>query len=260
VASSEAKEPQAPTEKVGLLEDYSFLASKLSVYVLSLDGWSWAVAWAQLGIRCVRCIPLSPSASAQLDELAAVPCMNARLVKSAVPVVDGSINAVTLCAHVTAAQAKAWPREWDALREIMDVWRKTSVQIVTMGGGRDFQVETRKWFGALRAWQQMKHCQLGGLTAAIIFLGWREPKLGTSPAEPGKRRNPVRPLDRFLEPSTKLGEWKRATMAATCWSLCRANATPFPVPWGSSKPWVEAPTSLLAKRGAATGDDRRILI
>jgi hypothetical protein len=253
-------ESKVPIEKVGLLEDYSFLASKLSVYVLSLDGWSWAVAWAQLGVRSVKCVALSAPAAVQLDELVGVPSMGARLVKSSVPVFGSSKQGVAMCVHATGQQVKAWPREWDALRKLLDVWREASVQLVTMSGAKDFQADTRKWFGARRAWQKMRHRHLGGLTTAYVFLGWREPGLETELTEPGKRRNPIRPLDRFLEPSTKLSKWKRATAVASCWAPCRANASAFPVPWSADEPWVEAPTCLLAKRDFQAGDDGPILI
>ena len=41
----------------------------LKVVVLSNDGWSWALAWRQLGVEQVCCFAMSSRAKAQLDSL-----------------------------------------------------------------------------------------------------------------------------------------------------------------------------------------------
>jgi hypothetical protein len=55
----------------------------------------------------------------------------------------------------------------------------------------------------------------------------------------------MRPLGRFLEPSVKLSQWRKAGASADCWAPCYDAAVPFPFPWGLKDPWVEAPTCLL---------------
>jgi hypothetical protein len=46
-----------------------YVYKELNVLVISDDGWSWDLAWRQLGALIVSCYPLSELASKQLLEL-----------------------------------------------------------------------------------------------------------------------------------------------------------------------------------------------
>jgi hypothetical protein len=56
----------------------------------------------------VKCVALSSPAAVQLDELVGVPTMGARLVKSSVPVLGSSKQAVAMCVHAIGRVAKAY--------------------------------------------------------------------------------------------------------------------------------------------------------
>jgi hypothetical protein len=179
--------------------------------------------------------------------------MAARLVKSKAPQPSDGERGVVLCVHASADQVKTWPDEWRDLQVLMDAWREDGIQILTLGTGRAFQAGAREWFGRTQ-WQEMRHRNLGGLTTARILLGWRGPRPPATAPKPSDRRNPLRPLGSFLEPSTKLSKWRREGTIEACWAPCRVGAKAFLVPWGPSDPWVEAPTCLLGKRDLSACD------
>jgi hypothetical protein len=50
-------------ERVALLRNFEFLKSGLCVYVLLQGDWCWVLAWAQLGVDSVTCVPLNDAAT-----------------------------------------------------------------------------------------------------------------------------------------------------------------------------------------------------
>jgi hypothetical protein len=230
---------------MSLLQDYHFLAHRLTVYVFSLDGWSWAIAWAQLGVGCINCVPLTDTAALQLDELIAEPAMAARLRRTPLPESNELGVGTVFSLHVTASQAAASAPEWGSLQRTLTETQGAVVQLVTVGSSKAFQEKTWRDLGRSMIWQEMRHRTLGGLTSARVLLGWRGPHSESAKPEPGKRRNPMRPLGRFLEPSVKLNQWRKGGTNTDCWAPCRDGAVPFSLPWGPGEPWVEAPTCLL---------------
>jgi len=53
---------------VGFLHSLHVLR-ELNIVVVSVDGWSWVLAWAQLGVCEVTCLPLNPWARSNLTGL-----------------------------------------------------------------------------------------------------------------------------------------------------------------------------------------------
>ena len=97
-------------------------------------------------------------------------------------------------------------------------------------------------------WEELRHRRLGGLTSARVIALWRSNYPGKDSAlRPGARQGPLRPLAEFLEPSTRLTEWRLASsrdagIARTqnvCWCPMAVDATPYPWPWAGAPRWVE---------------------
>jgi len=65
---SEPQQKQYGDEMVEYLHGMHIL-SELEVMIISVDGWSWALGWAQLGATAVSCLPLTDRAKVNLDVL-----------------------------------------------------------------------------------------------------------------------------------------------------------------------------------------------
>jgi hypothetical protein len=74
------------TERVALLTNITFISNQLRVYVLSVSGWSWAIAWAQIGVAFLYCVAFTDKAAAELTELQAHPSLGPLINR--VPVTD----------------------------------------------------------------------------------------------------------------------------------------------------------------------------
>jgi hypothetical protein len=118
--------------------------------------------------------------------------------------------------------------------------------IISAQAGRASQRLHDAYLGPHFRWNEIRHSSLGGLTNAKIRVGWKGPRPLPKAMEPGRRRLPIRPLARFLEPSVRLGAWRRAgTNKASVWAPSRDGATAFPWPWTVGTPWVEAASCYL---------------
>jgi hypothetical protein len=227
---------------VALLQHFEFLKSGLRVYVLSQGSWCWALAWAQLGVGLVHCVPLSDAATLSLGLLRSHPPLGVHLALARredleePPELSG---AAVLCAHLSATEGDV-----DGLLRILQAARaraNTPVLLSVNSGPGTSRI--RALAGGGFAWNALRHRSLGGggLTTARLHVAWSIGPILDGVA-PGRRRLPTRPLGRFLEPATKLYEWRRLSHCRDCWRPLREGATPFPWPWTTGRPWVEAPT------------------
>jgi hypothetical protein len=223
-----------------LLRNFEFLKTGLHVYVLSLGDWCWALAWAQLGVGSITCIPSNEAAEKALRLLLASPGVGPRLMEASYATFHNQRRLPTvsvLCVHLDRMSSES--------RELLEYLRTAqqsfgSPAFVSIGFSGDLR-EVQTLLGPQFDWTGLRHRALGGLTNARIQIGWSlKPSLGI--LTPGRRRGPTRPLWRFLEPSMKVDEWRRETSQEDCWRPLRDTARPFAWPWPVRRPWVEAPT------------------
>jgi hypothetical protein len=75
-------------------------------------------------------------------------------------------------------------------------------------------------------WLELQHRTLGGLSfALVVVVGWGGPSEAQHRVEPGQLRSPKRPLDKFLEPTVRLGAWrKKGTMGVSLQLLAAKEA------------------------------------
>ena len=210
-----------------LLHDLHFLRSAFSIYVLSDDGWSWALAWAQLGVDFICCVPFNGLA---LDQLKCLQNHSAlgkliHLVAPSVPLPvppsrsttrreGGPLSRTLVCGHFGAEPAEG-EEDWtmlDLLRQTAgDGGRDPScVALVSIAPNRrHLQARVRDALGPAMKWREIRHRNLGGLSSARLLVGWGGASSTCSLVEPGQRRAPTRPLDRFLERAVILAEWRK---------------------------------------------------
>ena len=246
-------------ETVELLHSLHLLHD-LPVVVASDDGWSWALAWAQLGVQHIRCIPFCDKASQQLEHLLAHPVL-ARSVRITCTAALADLpgwrdGPFLLCAHLVPPQASA-----NDPSTIQVFWKLLALFIVN--GLPDgilrlvstpvlghVQSELCDQLGTPYRWQELRHRRLGGLTSARLLVGWAGGLLGlTHLVAPGQRRSPPRPLDKFLEPAVRLSSWRKPGGREPCWRPTAPSAKPYPWPWMNGPDWVEAPSVFMGSRG-----------
>ena len=271
-----------------LLHDLHFLRSAFSIYVLSDDGWSWALAWAQLGVDFICCVPFNGLA---LDQLKCLQNHSAlgkliHLVAPSVPLPvppsrsttrreGGPLSRTLVCGHFGAEPAEG-EEDWtmlDLLRQTAgDGGRDPScVALVSIAPNRrHLQARVRDALGPAMKWREIRHRNLGGLSSARLLVGWGGASSTCSLVEPGQRRAPTRPLDRFLERAVILAEWRkvdsRRSVGVTrnrgfgtdCWRPAAANAKPYPWPWREAPLWVEAPSVFAFAQGVSI--ERRLTL
>ena len=84
----------------------------------------------------------------------------------------------------------------------------------------------QRTFGEHCRWEEIRHRRLGGLSSARVIVLWRShSKAADDSLHPGECHSPLRPLSAFLEPSTRLSEWRmvnsqcasKARQDLTCW-------------------------------------------
>jgi hypothetical protein len=233
--------------QIELLRDLKFLGQQLSVYVLSTGGWSWVLAWAQLGVATIFCLPRNEGASRELARLRTVEALDAcivelswadgiRALQSQPAVVTGHLCWMNL-EQSAAHEVQRNIAELVALRR--HVWLLTTM---SRGAGAVF---LKKELGMRTA--ELRHRQLGGLTSARVMAGWTGPKSNAAEIQPGRQRNPTRPLGTFLEPSVRLLQWRAVGSSESCWRPNSSDAIPYPWPWPSTPLWVEAPSVFAVK-------------
>lgn len=226
---------------MGFLSALSMLHD-LNIVVISDDGWNWVIAWAQLGVRSLRCLPLTTRSREAL--------------KVVMQVLEGTVKVMVLtcddlsslqggtdvvwCAHVGEGNPTG----------VLDMLDKT------VNSGRFLVTAHDSCRSALHVClplgmqtRSIRHRRLGGLTTARVTTYWGGAGFGeVVDVKPGRRCNPLRPLDRFLEPSVKLTEWRRANAGRDerVWRPRGADSCGYPWPLPIPALWVEAPTVYLA--------------
>jgi hypothetical protein len=233
-------EPPDQTVQIELLRDLKFLGQELSVYVLSTGGWSWVLAWAQLGVASIFCLPQNDGACSELARLHSVAALDTCIVE--LDWADGIIalqsRPAVVLGHLCWTNAEQSPiAELVALRR--HVWLLTTA---SRGAGATFM---KKELGMRTA--ELRHRQLGGLTSARVMAGWTGPKAKAAEIQPGQQRNPTRPLGTFLEPSVRLLQWRAVGSSELCWRPNASDAAPYPWPWPPTPLWVEVPSVFAVK-------------
>jgi hypothetical protein len=175
-----------------------------------------------------------------LDELVQATSIAPLLVKEQLPAPEVEISGRVICVHLTASQ------DWETGLAPLRAHQQSAIQFVSLGPGKAFTGQVRQALGDGWSWREMRHRTLGGLSNARVRVGWSGP--GRPTHGMCLPKHPIRPLDRFLEPSVKLDRWSRDLTRSGCWRPASPGAEPFPWPWEQSEPWVEAPTCLLGKR------------
>ena len=258
-----------------MLQDFRFFRLGLQVYVISDDGWSWALAWAQLGVATIRCVPFSGLALEQLKVLQAHSALGnivqvvspgyLNLLPTA-PSPEQAHQLALVCAHfATPPDAEEdWPA-LESFRQALQLREEGQGRVLAMASipatQRAVHSRVRAVLGDAVLWQEIRHRNLGGLTSARLLVGWHGARGAGDPTTvaPGRRRAPIRPLDRFLEPAVPLAQWKRAPQQGeaglgygSCWRPLQPDARPFPWPWKGAPLWVEAPSVFLVRSSSST--------
>jgi hypothetical protein len=212
---------------VALLNNIHFISNELRVYVLSAGGWSWAIAWAQIGVPAIHCVATTDAAVAELARLAAHPVLGSLITRTTVNEARDELvtssNAIMRCHLPETTALEKW-FEPQAASPDSPYCILLSAQI-----GRASQQLHDSYRGPHFRWNEIRHRHLGGLTSAKVRVGWKGPRPLPKEMEPRRRRLPVRPLARFLEPSVRLGAWRTPSMnSANVWAPSREEATAFP--------------------------------
>jgi hypothetical protein len=229
---------------VALLHNVLFISNVLQVYILSTGGWSWAVAWGQIGVSSVCCVAATDEAAAELQDLQRHPTLGKLIIVEQLGGLRARLEAsphAILCCHLgesTALSDWFYPQATHTTSPFCI--------LVSTPAGRSYQHVHNPYLGPFFRWNEIRHRALGGLTNARLQIGWKGPRELPRNMEPGRKRLPTRPLARFLEPSVRLGAWRKpGTNRADVWAPSRSDATPFSWPWANEPPWVEAPSCFL---------------
>jgi hypothetical protein len=167
------------------------------VLVISDDGWSWALAWRQLGVLIFSCYPLFELARKQHLELSRhVPgLIKAQGLDSQTRIISGHIGSFT----------DHWKEFLTNLEHplsqciILSVIRQISISVTTE--------LTRICQGGIH-FQELRHSRLGGLTSARLVLIWGG--FGDYASfKPGRRKMIRANIMAGLDPIARLA--KRAT-------------------------------------------------
>jgi hypothetical protein len=125
-------------ERISLLQNFQFLKTGLHVCVLSVGDWSWALAWAQLGVDSVHCVPVNAAAAKELSKLQSVRAIGSRFLE--LPYEDllesrHLHKAAVLCGHVSSLNEDAA----DLLRALKILQQTARSTLVSVGrdNGRD---------------------------------------------------------------------------------------------------------------------------
>jgi hypothetical protein len=148
-------------QRVALLRHFEFLKTGLRVYVLSQGSWCWALAWAQLGVGLVNCVPLSDAATLSLGLLRSHPPLGAHLALARredleePPALSG---AVVLCANLSATEGDV-----DGLLRLLQAARApaTTPVLLSVSSGPGTS-RIRSLAGGGFAWDELRHRSLGG--------------------------------------------------------------------------------------------------
>jgi hypothetical protein len=222
-----------------LLQDLSFLGRQLSVYVVSTGGWSWLLAWAQLGVETIHCIAWNAAAATELGPLCEVGDLCPKIVETSWTEAQQHLSkgAAVFSGHLAWANLDEGTCESvrQALTKVVSqrrcVWLLTAPR---SSPGASFIKD-----GAVMRTAKLRHCALGGLTQARVLVGWDGTADCAGEIHPGRQKNPVQPLGTFLEPSVRLLQWRPVGQNANCWRPNASDAKPYPWPWPTGPSWVE---------------------
>jgi len=141
------------------------LFSKLDVIVLSMDGWGWALTWAQLGVTSLRCYPLTGLAKEQLDKV--------------VTTLASTVNIATISGLELAGKGREVVSVHlggdnllgNILQKLGELPSGTAVLF-----SMDQSYVTTFWSeaGIQYCGAKVRHQWLGGLTMARLHVGWYE--------------------------------------------------------------------------------------
>jgi hypothetical protein len=187
--------------QIEMLHDLSFLGQQLSVYVLSTGGWGWA-----FGVAIVKCTPWTREAAQELERVAGVKALAARIVVTdwATAVQQLQNQASVISGHLAwdHLEPGTMTEEQEALTGLVKgqqhVWLFTAPR---------YGLSERFLKANLERSGELQHRSLGGFTRARIAASWCGPKGAVGGIQPGRQRNPLRPLGKFLEPSVRLTRW-----------------------------------------------------
>ena len=225
----------------GILGD-SYAIQSVKPIVVSCDGWSWALAWAQLGVARILCYPLTSLAKRQLSPLIA-------LLKDTVAIeMHTQLQFEKSPIEVVSFHAGT-DTHLDAILRYLET-APTETLCLLSGTESTFYHLQRHVPNTFKT-ATMRHRRLGGLTTARIQVGW---SLRGSEIYPGKRTYPLRPVGAFLEPSVRLREWNlvpsaRPPVSVECWdATLGSKAKPFSWPPSTRHPWVRTRSVFFKER------------
>jgi hypothetical protein len=156
---------------------------KLDVVVLGDGGWSWLVAWAQVGIKLVKCFALNDAVATTFGVVRATIAVATECALLPLDQVADVPSGSIVCLHASSEASFSLLR---TLAEKTDCFFLISaLQSVWQG------VETA--FGHRLNWTTMKHRRLGGLTSALVRVGWAGPGCTEAMRLVGQRSAPLRP-------------------------------------------------------------------
>lgn len=218
--------------------DLSYIETEVQTIVASDGGWMWALAWIQMGVQQVQCIPMGEKGEQYLEALKT----HANFVKRIRTTINGVVEqdkdkTTILCLHISSLSQ--FERHQHLVRELA-FHADVHACYVSVPPIRALQTRVREAFGETFRWTTMKHTALGGLTSARMTIGWRGLPSGWRPL---CKQYPLRPLPRFLEPAVRLAEWRTTAQGMDdCWYPHSVDAKPYPWPFINAPDWVETTT------------------
>jgi len=151
-------------EVAGSLVDMC-LFSELDVIVLSIDGWGWALRWAQLGATSLRCYPLTRMAEEQLAKV--------------VTILASTVNIVTISGIKLAGTGREVVSFHYGGGDLLGTITQKLVEL-PHGTANLFSVDPpyvntfQSEAGIQSCGANLWHQQLGSLMTARLHVGWYE--------------------------------------------------------------------------------------
>lgn len=209
------------------------MKENLCVVIASFDGWSWLIAWLQVGVLEVFCLPLGPLATLQLEQLRDHPSIGRKIREYAD---DRTTNKLVIfCLHITTVTSLndvlySRPQFFDSIS-------KRHVTLISLPPVKQLLDIARIKLSTVFHWHHFRHTTLGGLTTARLTIGWT--RLNMEPLLDGSKI-PRRPLNRFLEPAARNVRWRKSSPGRDdSWYPSSPTSTPYPWPWRTAPIWVD---------------------
>ena len=202
-ATSAAVRPhQTPfgEEVIEFLQGLDSLHNLDVVTVISENGWSWVLGWAQLGVWTVDCVAFTDEASmvygGQLTSI--LGCQGFDLVlqgprEGSTVICGGPTHPNVVCALLLANPGLPFLNYLGSVPA-------SSFLLLTLD--RSLLPILQSNIGGQYRWEELCHRHLGGLTSARVVALWRSHSTANDVLlRPGEIRSPSRSLSAFLEPS-----------------------------------------------------------